>query len=86
MIVNIAYNGCKYSFHFNLKGEFQLYNLLCAIAILLHNNFQFSDIINKISAIKAVEGRMEEVIIKDNFRVFIDYAHTPDGLENLLKL
>jgi UDP-N-acetylmuramoyl-L-alanyl-D-glutamate--2,6-diaminopimelate ligase len=84
-VINLLYKDHIYQFNFNLKGEFQLYNLLCAIAILLHNGFKISDIITQIPHLKAVEGRMEEIKIRDNFRVFIDYAHTPDGLENVLK-
>ena len=84
-LINLEYLGNLYKINFYLKGEFQLYNLLCAIAILLHNDIKFDDIIKKIPYLQAVEGRLEEIKIKDNFRVFIDYAHTPDGLENLLK-
>ena len=82
-MVEILYQDKKYKFNFNLGGEFQIYNLLSALAILLNNKFAIADIISKIPFLKAVEGRLQEVAIKKDFRVFIDYAHTPDALKNL---
>ena len=83
-MVEILYQDNKYKFNFNLGGEFQIYNLLSALAILLNNKFAIADIISKIPFLRAVEGRLQEVAIKKDFRVFIDYAHTPDALKNLL--
>ncbi len=66
-------------------------NSLQVIATLYKFGFKLEDIINQIRNFPGVPGRMEKVkIIKRNEldllpEVFIDYAHTPDGLKNVLE-
>ena len=68
-----------------LPGEFTVYNSLCASSALLELGFSVEDISKSTEKIKQVKGRAERVTIPKNFTVIIDYAHTPDGLENILK-
>ena len=68
-----------------LPGEFTVYNSLCASSALLELGFSIEDIAKSTEKIKQVKGRAERVSIPKNFTVIIDYAHTPDGLENILK-
>lgn len=68
-----------------LPGEFTVYNSLCASSALLELGFSIEDIAKSTEKIKQVKGRAERVPIPKNFTVIIDYAHTPDGLENILK-
>ena len=69
----------------NMGGNFTVYNSLCAIACasLLGINIFNSAI--ALSKFKGVKGRVEVVENIKDYTVIIDYAHTPDGLKNLLK-
>ena len=77
--------NCVGRINVNLPGEFTVYNSLCASSALLELGFSIEDIANSTEKIKQVKGRAERVTISKNFTVIIDYAHTPDGLENILK-
>jgi len=70
--------------------KFQQENILCALAILHGQNLLTAENIVKISQnfdkISSPNGRMELIsTLKNNAKIFIDYAHTPDALENTLK-
>ncbi len=69
---------------FALIGDFNAYNLLCifAIADLLEENT--ADILENLSRLGNVEGRFERLISEDGIFAIVDYAHTPDALENVL--
>lgn len=69
---------------FTLIGDFNAYNLLCifAIADLLGENEE--DILENLSSLRNVEGRFERLISDDGIFAIVDYAHTPDALENVL--
>lgn len=68
-----------------LIGRFNLYNVLaaCCVAEILGIDGEY--LYSGLSEMKSVPGRMEYVADKENAKIFIDYAHTPDGLENTLK-
>ncbi|NRB39391.1 MAG: UDP-N-acetylmuramoyl-L-alanyl-D-glutamate--2,6-diaminopimelate ligase [Pseudomonadales bacterium] len=67
-----------------LLGVFNLANTKAAISALRHLHIS-NDIINKtLSSCSAPRGRLESVNIGQPYQVFIDYAHTPDALENVL--
>ncbi|MCJ7839549.1 UDP-N-acetylmuramoyl-L-alanyl-D-glutamate--2,6-diaminopimelate ligase [Lederbergia sp. NSJ-179] len=68
-----------------LAGEFNVYNALAAIATAYVSQIPFDIIIQSIEQAKGVPGRFELVDGGQNFTVIVDYAHTPDGLENVLK-
>ncbi len=74
-------------FNSPLVGQFNLSNVLAAVAALLHLGFDLTTIIEKLPQFMGVSGRMERVQISDqqDINVIVDYAHTPDSLENLLK-
>lgn len=67
-----------------LVGRFNVYNVLGAIAAALAEGIELSKIAESLSEVDAVEGRMEIVNAGQEFLVLVDYAHTPDGLENAL--
>ena len=57
-----------------------------AVIASINSNINIEDIINVIPKIKSVEGRFERVgKIKNNSKVILDYAHTPDALKTCLK-
>ena len=66
-----------------LYGEYNLYNLLCAIAVVYKLGFT-KDLDKAVNYVKEVPGRFNTVRFGDVL-VVIDYAHTPDGLEKVLK-
>lgn len=91
--VECGTEGVKYEFvgmdcisRMSLKvlGRFTVYNSLCAAAVCLKLGFDLYDISNAFKNIRPVKGRAEIVEIPRDFTVVIDYAHTPDGLENIL--
>ncbi len=86
-------NGIRYEFvgldcisriQSSLYGRFTVYNTLCAISILINLGFDIDKISRAISSLNPVKGRAEIVPVNRNFTVMIDYAHTPDGLRNIL--
>jgi UDP-N-acetylmuramoyl-L-alanyl-D-glutamate--2,6-diaminopimelate ligase len=70
-----------------LVGRFNVENILAAIATALHMGMSLAEIINRLPDFKNVPGRVERVQVSDDqdVTVVVDYAHTPDSLENLLK-
>ena len=70
-----------------LVGQFNLANLLAATGAALHLGAKLSVISATLSQFHGVPGRMERVQISDrqDISVIVDYAHTPDSLENLIK-
>lgn len=70
----------------NIPGEFSLYNGLCTVAICLALNINPFEITMHLRNAEGVKGRAEIVDVGErDYTVMIDYAHTPDGLENILK-
>ncbi len=70
----------------NLKmiGKFSVYNTLAAISVGLIEQIPLASIISSIEQIVNVRGRFELVEGDHDFSVIVDYAHTPDGLKNVL--
>ena len=67
-----------------LVGEFNLYNILAAISIALSLKVDLSTIKGALLSFKNIPGRFE-VFEREYFKVVLDYAHTPDSLEAVLK-
>jgi UDP-N-acetylmuramoyl-L-alanyl-D-glutamate--2,6-diaminopimelate ligase len=72
-----------------LAGDFQKANLLCALLSVISyynlNQQQIELLTNNLDKIKPAEGRMQlATTLKNNAKIFIDYAHTPDALSNVL--
>ncbi len=85
--ISLNYLNKTYSFNFPLWGEHNIYNLLASLGALLLQNYDLNDVIPHISKLKSIEGRFE-VLHKNQKgqpQVIVDYAHTPDALENILK-
>ncbi len=69
----------------NIPGKFSVYNALCASSVLLSLGISLPDVMNALKSIEGVKGRAEVVPTDTDYTVMIDYAHSPDGLENILK-
>ena len=81
--VSFDIEGEKYSLA--IPGKFSVYNALSAIGALKALGVDDEIIRQGLSEAKGVRGRAEVVPVSENFTVLVDYAHTPDGIENILK-
>jgi len=68
-----------------LLGEANIYNVLASTASASVSGTSLEKIKNGLESFCGVKGRLEQVDIGQNFRVIIDYAHTPFAFENLLQ-
>ncbi|MEK3889871.1 UDP-N-acetylmuramoyl-L-alanyl-D-glutamate--2,6-diaminopimelate ligase [Bacillus sp. FSL K6-3431] len=68
-----------------LVGQFNIYNALAGITSSLIEGIPLESIKNSLSQLISIAGRMEIVDEGQDFLVLVDYAHTPDALENVLK-
>lgn len=75
--------GKEYKTKLTMNGMFSVYNILAAITTALALDFDIEKSIRVLEKIPGVAGRFEIVVNKPT--VIVDYAHTPDGLENVLK-
>lgn len=66
-------------------GDFNIDNLLAAISVLLIEKIALSDIAKAVQSLTAVIGRMEAFSAANQPVAIVDYAHTPDALENALQ-
>ena len=73
----------EYSIYSSLIGEFNLSNLLAVVAVAQAKQ-ALKNCEQRIQALQPVKGRMQLVHIKNKPAVVVDYAHTPDALENAL--
>ena len=80
--LEIKFNNKKYNFELNLIGKIQIKNILMAILAAHKSGLEIKKILRIIHKIKSVEGRLEKVgNIRNNSKVILDYAHTPEALE-----
>lgn len=68
-----------------MVGKFNVYNAMAAIAAALLEGIPLEDIKNSLESVPGVDGRVEVVDEGQPYAVIVDYAHTPDGLENVLR-
>ncbi|MDR1160056.1 MAG: UDP-N-acetylmuramoyl-L-alanyl-D-glutamate--2,6-diaminopimelate ligase [Syntrophomonadaceae bacterium] len=69
----------------SLIGRFNVYNALAAITFAWQAGIDFKIIKKALANFREVAGRFEKVDKGQDFTLVVDYAHTPDGLENILK-
>lgn len=81
---SFTYKNKKYSTSLNLVGRYNIYNYLTALFLIAELGFEISDILKFNDHVKAPDGRMELIKYNTN-SIFIDYAHTPDAVESVLK-
>lgn len=79
-----VYNGESYPVAIPVSGMFSVYNGLCAFGAGVALGIDPQDVANGLSKADGVLGRLERVETNTDYSVIIDYAHTPDGLENVL--
>lgn len=80
-----VYQEHKFRVEMKMIGRFSVYNALAAIAFALKEGISQDIIVRALGTVTGVAGRFEQVDCGQDFTVIVDYAHTPDGLENILK-
>ena len=81
--LTVEFSGKSEKMNLHLNGMFSIYNVLAAFTTALAMGIDYRVIIKSLENTKSVAGRFE--IVTKRPMVIVDYAHTPDGLENVLK-
>lgn len=84
--LELNFFGRTLSLQSPLVGEHNLYNLMAAATACSRLGISDEAIRDGIASLFRVPGRFEKVDIQKSFTVIVDYAHTPDALENVLRL
>jgi len=84
--IEFSYNHKTHKLKTYLFGQYQIKNLLFAILLAEKCGLNIKKSLKKTKHIKAAKGRLECIKkLKNNSQIFIDFAHTPDALERVLK-
>jgi len=88
-LLEVDFNGMLLNFNgkefwTTLTGKFNVYNLLLVFGIAAELGFEQNEILQAISKLKRVSGRFETFKSDGGIFFIVDYAHTPDALENIL--
>lgn len=88
-VLEVDFNGMLLNFNgkefwTTLTGKFNVYNLLLVFGIASELGFEQDEILQAISKLKRVSGRFETFKSDGGIFFIVDYAHTPDALENIL--
>ncbi len=92
--IDIGPRGAKFSarnkgktvpISISLTGMFSIYNALAAAGAAIAEGISLESIAKALAAVPGVAGRFESIDEGQDFGVIVDYAHTPDGLENILR-
>ncbi len=81
---DVEYGGKIYPVHIVIPGKFSVYNAICAMGAALQLGIDMDTIIKGLAGAGGVLGRVEVVPTDTDYTIIIDYAHTPDGLENII--
>jgi UDP-N-acetylmuramoyl-L-alanyl-D-glutamate--2,6-diaminopimelate ligase len=82
--VSMQVLGRPYDIDLPLVGTFQVYNVMCAAGLAISCGENRADVVNCLQRLQGAPGRLERAGVVNGAGVYIDYAHTPDALENVL--
>ena len=68
-----------------LIGSFNAYNLLAIYGVAIELGLEKMEALRLLSELESVSGRFQFIVSKEKITAIVDYAHTPDALENVLK-
>ena len=80
----VSYKVDGYPVQLHLTGNFNVYNSLAALAVGEALGFPLKNVIGALEQVNGIAGRFQSVPGTKEFSVIVDYAHTPDGLENVI--
>lgn len=81
--IRFKYKEEMYEVDSPLLGDFNVYNLACAILICISLGYEMNDLLSKVKDLK-ISGRLEMLNTNTPYYVMVDYAHTPNGIAKLL--
>lgn len=82
----IGYRTHTFDVHLPLAGRFQAWNLVVAAGIAIASGMRPAEVFRHVEGLKPVPGRMELAgMTRKGGHIYVDYAHTPDGLQHALK-
>lgn len=84
VIFDMEHDGKVHKVRLGIPGKFSVYNALCALSCVVAAGIPVETAIEALTFAKGVMGRCETVYTNTDYTVIIDYAHTPDGLENII--
>ncbi len=85
MKVKVSILGKNYEFVTKLMGEYNLQNILGVLLVIQQQGIDIYYAIECIKNLNSISGRFELIDNDKEIMVVVDYAHTPDGLENILE-
>lgn len=81
----LTFDGKKETVTLPMPGHFNVFNSCAAAALALYDGIAPETILAAFGKMEGVRGRIEKLPTNTPYSVFIDFAHTPDALENILK-
>ena len=85
MALKLHTPACEMDLVLKITGEFNVYNVMSAVGAMLAEKIDPQIIMDVLDGFDGVPGRFQLVEAGQPYTVIVDYAHTPDGLENVLK-
>lgn len=82
---DLVYQENIYPVKSSLVAMYNVYNLLACIAALHQTGMDLAIVLQACASIPQIEGRMEQIDCGQPFHVIVDFAHTPDGMEQMLR-
>lgn len=92
--INYSEKGVSFTWNFRnssvpmkmaIPGKFSVYNALAGVGACAALGLSDDELMKGLMLVRGVKGRAEVVPTGEKYTVMIDYAHTPDGIENILK-
>ncbi|HHL42014.1 MAG TPA: UDP-N-acetylmuramoyl-L-alanyl-D-glutamate--2,6-diaminopimelate ligase [Hellea balneolensis] len=84
--VDLVWDGKRVQIDIPLAGEFQILNVVTALGLAVQTGVEKAVALKAVQKLTGVSGRMERAGMSvTNAPIFVDFAHTPDGLEKLLR-
>lgn len=80
----IDFDGERLEIHSPLVGRHNVQNLLAAGTCMYSMGYDLEHIRAGLEGARSVPGRLEEISLAQDYKVFVDYAHTPDALERVI--
>jgi UDP-N-acetylmuramoyl-L-alanyl-D-glutamate--2,6-diaminopimelate ligase len=84
VVFTLVFNGIEKDIHLKIPGKFSVYNALATVGICYNLGISLDEIVSGLENIEYIAGRFETIVSKEGYQVVIDYAHTPNALENIL--
>ncbi len=82
----IKFNGSIISIYTPLIGEYNISNVVASFVASYSQKIDIAKIVEGIKNVPPIAGRLEKIQTNQKFNILIDYAHTPDALEKVIKV